>query len=148
MEDVNLIIKRIAQISYDNLPVEKGWERYEIDVYTLSKYTELEATYYLNDGEAVSFNPEYENSVGIEDDLTFVFLKLREQMYKLSPAEGAWFSCKFIFFSSGDYKTIFNYDDEPDFEYKPSKEQYIEELKKYPRETTMPNWLKQVTNQK
>ena len=60
MEDVNLIIKRIAQISYDNLPVEKGWERYEIDVYTLSKYTELEATYYLNDGEAVSFNPEYD----------------------------------------------------------------------------------------
>ena len=145
MEDVDLIIKKIAKISHENLPIKKGWERHEIDVCTLSKYTELEASYYLKDGKAISFNPEYENSAGIEDDLTFVFLKLRDEMYKLSPDEGAWFSCKFIFFSSGDFKTVFNYDDKPDFEYTPSKEQYIEELKKYPRKNT-PNWLNKIVN--
>lgn len=45
MEDVDLIIKKIAKISHENLPIKKGWERYEIDVCTLSKYTELEASY-------------------------------------------------------------------------------------------------------
>ncbi len=60
MEDVDLILKKIAKISHDNLPVKKGWERYEIDVCTLSKYTELEASYYLKDGKAISFNPENE----------------------------------------------------------------------------------------
>ena len=37
------------------------------------------------------------------------------------------------------------YDDKPDFEYTPSKEQYIEELKKYPRKNT-PNWLNKIVN--
>lgn len=147
MENINSLINSIIQISFNNLPIEEGWLKYEIDVSTIEKYTEMNAVYFTGNKEETSFNPKYQGSVDKAEDLTFIFKDLRKQMYELSPDKGAWFSCKITVFPSGKFITNFNYDENPNFIYKPSKEEYINELKKYPREASaMPDWLNKITN--
>ncbi|MEC4054537.1 hypothetical protein VSP10_17340, partial [Myroides odoratimimus] len=63
----------------------------------------------------------------------------------LSSEQGAWFSASFVVNNEGDFNTHFHYDRKPKFTYEPSKEKYIDDIKKFPRqESLMPNWLKEI----
>jgi len=143
--NVNELINSIIQISFDNLPVEEGWEKYEINVLSLRLYREQKAYYFLDDGKKVSFNPQYKGVVAREDNISELFMDLRKTMYSLSPQQGAWFSCKIVVYPSGEFNTSFNYEDYPDFTYTPAKEKFIDDLKSFPRENDLiPNWLNNI----
>ena len=149
MRNVNELINSIVQISFDNLPVEERWERYEVIVITLRQYTEMKAHYILDDGEKLSFDPEYEGQVTREKNLRELFMDLRKVMYDLSPQQGAWFSCKIEVYPSGKFNTSFNYDDEPNFTYAPNPKKFADDLKSFPRENSLvPTWLNDILNTK
>lgn len=147
MENINQLISSIIQVSFDNLPVNDVWEKYEIDTYALRKIVEINAFYFQNEGKKVSFNPKYQGQVDRNDDLTFLFLDLRKVMYELSSNQGAWFHCKISVYPDGKFETNFNYDDQPDFAYEPGKDKFIDDLKFFPREDkSKPEWLKIIVN--
>ena len=142
-------INSIIRISFDNLPIDKEWSKYKINVCTLKKFTEMDAEYILESGEEISFNPKYQSNNDISTNLTFIFLNLRDTMYKLNPDNGAWFSCIIEVDNKGKFSTKFNYDDIPNFTYWPSKEKFIDDLKQYPRkQESIPDWLNLALNGK
>jgi len=144
MDAISQLITAIAQISYDNLPVEDGWEKYEIKVFSLRKMVQLKATYIENGGQVISFDPEYEGPLNRDQDLTFLFMDLRKEMYDLAPGKGAWFTCLITVFSDGKFDTQFNYDDKPMFSYEPTNDKYADDLKTFPRAADLvPEWLKE-----
>jgi hypothetical protein len=146
MENINELIEVIIKISYDNLPLDENWEKFEIKAFALRKMIEINA-FYLEHGERKSFNPKYQGQVNRDEDLTFLFMELRKEMYDLTPQKGAWFSCNIIVYPDGKFDTQFNYDDEPQFSYKPSKEKFIDDLKSFPREEpVIPQWLNDIVN--
>lgn len=147
MEKINELITSIIEISFDNLPVEEGWGSYEINAYALRKMIEINAFYLQNDGKKISFNPKYQGQVDRENDLTFLFMDLRKNMYESSPNQGAWYSCSIIVHPSGKFDTKFNYEDKPNLAYEPSKDKFEDDIKAFPREESLvPIWLKEILN--
>jgi hypothetical protein len=146
MKSTNELIETIIKISYDNLPIEEEWEKYEINTFALRKIVEINS-FYIEHGERKSFNPKYQGQVNRDEDLTFLFVDLRREMYQLAPQKGAWFSCKIIVYPDGNFDTKFNYDDEPNFSYKPAQDKFVDDLKTFPREEPLiPQWLKVILN--
>lgn len=146
---MNRIITSIIQIAFDNLPVDEGWTKFDIDVVAVSSLVTVSAHYHTDNGKRVSFNPRYNDNTDENNDPIFLFLDLRDVMYRLSPNKGAWFECHIEVNNNGSFTTKYNYDEKPNFRYWPSREKFLDDLKKYPRdETSIPNWLNQVINQK
>jgi hypothetical protein len=148
-DNVNELINSIVQISFNNLPVEEGWEKYEVQLKTIRLYTEMEAFYILDNGECISFNPKYSGQVAREDNLRELFMDLRKAMYDLSPQQGAWFSCTITVYPTGKFTTDFNYDDDPEFTYHPDPREFADDLKTFPREKGLiPDWLNDILKAK
>ena len=144
MDTINNLITAIAQVAFNNLPVEEGWEKYDIKAFSLRRMIEINASYTENNGQIKSFDPKYKGQVNREDDLTFLFMDLRKEMYNLSPDKGAWFTCEITVFANGKFDTKFNYDDKPNFSYEPTDDKYADDLKNFPREAHLvPDWLKE-----
>jgi hypothetical protein len=144
MDTINNLITSIAQISFNNLPVEEGWGKYEIKVFSLRRMIEINASYTENGGQIKSFDPSYQGEVDRDQDLTFLFMDLRKAMYDLSPEKGAWFTCEITVFSDDKFETKFNYDDKPNFSYEPTDDKYADDLKTFPREANLvPDWLRE-----
>jgi hypothetical protein len=67
-------------------------------------------------------------------------LRLRSGMYKEN--QGTWFAMKILIESSGKFSCEFNYDESPCFRIPPSNNEYVRELKLFPRGPGhMPAWL-------
>jgi hypothetical protein len=148
-DNVNELINSIAQISFNNLPVGDGWEKYEVKLKTIRLYTEMKAFYISDNGKRISFDPQYSGQVAREDDLTELFMDLRKAMYDLSPQQGAWFSCTITVYLSGKFTTDFNYDDDPEFTYHPDPSEFADDLKTFPREENLiPDWLNDILTTK
>lgn len=112
------------------------WENISINICAIRKFIEVKA-FYEEEGNFISFG----------SDVAFEALKLREEMYRLSPEKGAWFSAFFTIQSNGQFHTHFEYDEKPEFDVEPSKEKYIDDLKTFPREEHLvPQWLKDIVN--
>jgi hypothetical protein len=146
MKSTNELIETIINISYDNLPIEEEWEKYEINTFSLRRIIEINA-FYIEHGERKSFNPKYQEQGNRDEDLTFLFMDLRKEMYQLAPQQGAWFSCNITVYPDGNFDIKFNYDDKPKFSYKPSQDKFVDDLKSFPREEPLiPQWLKEIIN--
>jgi hypothetical protein len=142
-------VSKIAQIAFDNLPIEDGWKKIEIKCNTIRLYTEVEANYIINNGEEISFNPYYKGHVAKEDDIANNFMELRKRMYELSPQQGAWFYCKITVEPSGRFETDFNYDNKPNFSYNPTLKKWEDDIKTFPRQKDLiPEWLNEILNGK
>ncbi|WP_172916164.1 hypothetical protein [Capnocytophaga canimorsus] len=112
------------------------WENISINITAIRKFVEVKA-FYEEKGNFISFG----------SDVAFEALKLREEMYKLSPEKGAWFSVFLTIESNGQFHTHFEYDEKPKFDIEPSKEKYIDDLKTFPREEHLiSQWLKDIIN--
>ncbi|WDZ91584.1 hypothetical protein [Nocardiopsis sp. HUAS JQ3] len=65
---------------------------------------------------------------------------LRAGMYQ--EGKGAWFSMRYTITRPGNFTTKFDYDNEPEFLFRPSEENYVQELRHFPRaEENVPEWL-------
>ncbi|WP_436487468.1 immunity protein YezG family protein [Chitinophaga sp. ARDCPP14] len=135
MEQTNQLIREIIQGACDNIP-STTWDSLSITIKALNKMIEIGA-FCEEGGKMLSFDPE-ENG----NDITMKIKSLREQMYRLSPGNGAWYSAYFTVDNTGKFQTEFDYDNKPEFEYTPSNEKFIDDLKTFPRnEALIPQWL-------
>ena len=67
-------------------------------------------------------------------------------MYELNPEKGAWYIMILEVDNIGKFKIKYDYESKPPFKYEPSKEEYIAELKEFPRkEELTPKWLLEIT---
>lgn len=140
MEQSNELLKEIIQGAGDNIP-SATWNNFSITVYAVNKMIELNAFYEEGD-KMISFDPE-ENG----NDITMKIKSLREQMYLLTPGNGAWYSASIKIDNIGKFQTNFDYDSKPEFEYTPSNEKFIDDLKTFPRdESPIPQWLHEIIN--
>jgi hypothetical protein len=138
MEKTNELLEEIIQGACDNIPVE-SWDSFSITVQALNKMIGMIAFYEVG-GKMLTFDPE-ENG----RDITMKIKSLREQMYDLSPGKGAWYTAHFTVDNTGKFQTHFDYDNEPEFTYTPSKEKFIDDLKTFPREERLiPQWLSEI----
>ncbi|RNL55850.1 immunity protein YezG family protein [Pedobacter jejuensis] len=140
MEIINNLVEEIAQTVFDNVPVD-NWNKVIVQTSILSTYVELTATYYINDVKGKSFDPNYENAPE-EKTVDYLFIKLREEMYKLSPNKGAWYNVELVISEDGDFEINYDYDNKPNFEMEPDKEEYVIDNQEFPRdEASTPSWL-------
>lgn len=66
--------------------------------------------------------------------------RLRHGMYM--EGRGTWFSLKYNIYPPGKYNVEFNYDKKPDFTFSPGPQDYVDDLKAYPRSPEeIPEWL-------
>lgn len=138
---VNEIIAKILIGSQESISTQE-WDTFTINIYALNKMIEINS-FYENEDQIISFDSE---DSGI--DITMESKILREKMYELSSEQGAWFSACFVVNNEGDFNTHFDYDGKPKFTYEPSKEKYVDDVKKFPRqESLMPNWLKEIISE-
>lgn len=140
METTNDLITAIIQGAHQNISSDT-WDNFSINVYALNKMIAIKA-FYEDNGKMQSFDPE-ENG----NDITMKIKSLREEMYKLSPGQGAWYSAYFTVQKDGKFQTNFDYDDKPAFKYTPDKDKFIDDLKVFPREESLiPKWLNEILN--
>lgn len=88
---------------------------------------------------------EEENGVIARISLPHEFVRmsagLRAGMYKEN--EGTWFSWQLSLWSTGKYKSEFNYENLPSFVFDPDPSQYAREARTFPRsENATPDWLR------
>lgn len=140
MEDINLLVEKIAQTMYDNVPVD-NWDYATLEIKLIITFSESISTYFKN-GIEKSFNPDYSDS-SYEDKIDNLLEKLRAEMYELSPEQGAWFSAKFTITKEGDFNMEYNYDNAPSFDLDTEDIEYKKDFKRFPRlENNIPDWLK------
>lgn len=73
-------------------------------------------------------------------------MELRAGMYKEN--EGSWFSWELRLWSEGRFKSGFNYDEYPSFSFSPGSEDYLDEMRIFPRsEEFTPGWLQSEINE-
>ncbi|MGW8439290.1 hypothetical protein ACWGKS_29475 [Nocardiopsis sp. NPDC055879] len=69
-------------------------------------------------------------------------MEIRSGMYKQN--RGTWFSWELMLWSEGRYKSKFNYTDLPPFTFGPDSDDFLEEMRIFPRsEEFIPGWLQE-----
>ena len=140
MEAIESNLNEILLSTKDNIPAEQ-WENFSINICALNKMISIKAFYEI-DGKFISFDPE-ENG----NDITMKIKKLREDMYSTSPQKGAWYSAMFTVTNKGNFNSFFDYDNKPEFKYEPSKDKFVDDLNKFPREKELiPSWLTEIVD--
>jgi hypothetical protein len=140
MNTTENLLQEICRKIINNIP-SPTWENASLNIYALNKMLSF-VSLYEEKGVFTSFDPE-ENG----DDITLLIKKLREEMYKLAPNKGAWYTAYITILKSGQYQTNFDYDSKPEFKYEPSKDKFIDDSIAFPREENfIPNWLKEIIN--
>jgi hypothetical protein len=99
-----------------------------LNICALNKMISIKA-FYEKAGEITSFDPE-ENG----EDITLKAKELREELYKLSPNKGAWYTGIISVTNEGKFKVDFDYDEKPEFKYEPSPDKFIDDLNTFPRD--------------
>lgn len=146
MENINEIIKEIAQTVYNNVPVD-NWDKVLVNVSMLTTYNELTVTYYVDDIKGKSFNPNYPGAPK-NKKVNSLFAELRKGMYALTPGKGAWYDAEMTITKEGKFNMKYNYDNKPNFEMIPDDDEYIMDTKEFPRdEQSTPDWLSKVINE-
>lgn len=146
MENINEIIKEIAQTVYNNVPVD-NWNKVLVNVSMLTTYNELTVTYYVDDVKGKSFNPDYPGAPE-NKNVNSLFAELRKDMYALTPVKGAWYDAEMTITKEGKFNMKYNYDNKPNFEMIPDDDEYIMDIKEFPRdEQSTPDWLSKVINE-
>lgn len=140
MNTIENLLQEICQKVINNIP-GSVWENVSLNIYALNKMIIFVAFYEEKDS-FVSFNPEANG-----DDITLLIKNLREEMYSSAPNKGAWFTAYITILNNGKYQTSFDYENKPEFKYEPSKDKFIDDINRFPREESlMPNWLKKIVN--
>jgi len=138
MDITNNLINEIIQISNSNIPSDE-WDNFTLNIYAINKMISIKS-FYEENGKIISFDPE-ENG----EDVTLKIKQLREELYKLSPNKGAWYTCIISVTSDGKFNIDFNYDEKPEFKYDPSPDKYIDDLNVFPRDKDLvPAWLNDI----
>ncbi len=112
--------------------VPDTWTEIVYSVYAIVSYREEEMLVRHGDGE-----PERTSiPAGVAPRIS----GLRAGMYQ--EGKGAWFSMRYTITRPGNFTTKFDYDNEPEFLFRPSEENYVQELHHFPRaEENVPEWL-------
>jgi hypothetical protein len=135
---INDLFEEIIRISVHNIPAD-DWESASLNIQALNKMIAVQA-FFEQQGVFSSFDPEKNGT-----NITMLIKKLREEMYKTSPGQGAWYTASITVANDGKFQTHFDYNDKPEFPYEPAKEKYIDDLKAFPRETAqIPAWLQDI----
>ncbi|SMC30018.1 Protein of unknown function, DUF600 [Andreprevotia lacus DSM 23236] len=114
----------IAKKTFSSLS-DFDWKEANAVAKIITRYSEVEGDY-KTDVAGKSFSYE------VDDDVIASFKTLRDVMAKANDNE-AWYTATIHITSDGEFKFSFDYDNFPDFEYKPSDDKIKEELEKYPR---------------
>ncbi|MCX2495269.1 DUF600 family protein [Pedobacter sp. PF22-3] len=142
MDTTNNLINQIIQISNSNISSD-NWDSFTINIFAINKMISIKA-FYEENGQIVSFDPEANG-----EDITLKVKKLREEMYKLSPDKGAWYSSIISVNGDGKFNINFDYDEKPEFKYEPSPDKFIDDLNTFPREKGLiPDWLNNIISTK
>ena len=138
MDITNNLINQIIQISNSNISSD-NWDSFTINIFAINKMISIKA-FYEASGEIVSFDPEANG-----EDITLKVKKLREEMYKLSPDKGAWYTSIISVTNEGKFNIDFDYDEKPEFKYEPTPDKFIDDLNTFPREKDLiPDWLNNI----
>ena len=77
---------------------------------------------------------------GRAQDFAGAFAELRRLMYR--PGRGTWFSARLTVSDQGDYRSDYDYDDEPRFDPPVALELYLKDLESFPRDASrIPAWV-------
>jgi hypothetical protein len=128
MNSIDSLFEEMIGISIDNIPAD-DWESASLNIQALNKMIAVQA-FFEQQGRFFSFDPEQNGT-----NVTMLIKKLRAEMYKTSPGQGAWYTASIIVANNGKFQTHFDYSEKPEFPYEPAKEKYIDDLKVFPRET-------------
>lgn len=129
MEELEAISKISSELS-EHLPGD--WKYARFVAMFMGIYGMLNIDVEKEDGEVVQ----------IELTASFMMksMELRSGMYKQN--EGSWFSWELRLWSEGIFKSRFNYHEYPPFSFSPGTEDYLDEMRIFPRgEEFTPDWL-------
>ncbi|WP_243050284.1 immunity protein YezG family protein [Dyella sp. RRB7] len=123
-KDIASLYEKIAQCTFNSLP--KNFSGASLTAKMIARYIEVTGNYVTRENEvAKSFLPDEKVEPLLE--------KLRESMAALQPGKGAWYTATLDLNSEGEFSFKFDYDNSPDFQYKPSQDKFDEDAKKFPR---------------
>jgi hypothetical protein len=123
--EIENIYNQIGQQIVKVLP-HNGWDNAIVTVKMITRFSEMEGVYTKTSDTALqSFDPGF--------DTLDAFERLRRLMAQLQPQKGAWYTAVFTMRSTGKFHLRFDYDNLPDFTYKPSSDKYEEDARMYPR---------------
>lgn len=129
VEELDAIAKISSGLS-ECLPV--GWQYARFRAMFIGIYGMLNMEVEKESGEIVQV--EFPTSFMMKS------MELRAGMYK--EGEGSWLSWDLRLWSEGRFKSRFNYDEYPPFSFAPGVEDYLDEMRIFPRsEEFTPEWL-------
>ena len=77
---------------------------------------------------------------GRAEDFAGLFAELRRLMYR--PDAGTWFSARLTVSDQGDYRSDYDFDNEPRFDPPVAPDLYLKDLQAFPRHPSrIPGWL-------
>lgn len=125
-------LQKIGLLLVDSAP--KEWHEIEFKSFSISAHSMSEMLVTYEDGRTE--RKRFHNSVISKAE------ELRSGMYKES--QGTWFSMKIIISRPGKFRSEFNYYDKPDFMLWPSPQDFVQDLKHFPRDPEhIPDWLQE-----
>lgn len=112
----------------------EGWERLRYEYSAVAKYA--------TDSLAVEYSNGESEIVKCPVTVLSKLARLRAGMYQ--EGKGTWFSVEYTIVRPSKYSVDFNYDEYPDFTFRPSPEGFADDLKTFPRaEGFVPDWLRE-----
>ena len=126
------ILQTIARL----LPasVLDAWEEIHLTYTAVVDASTLVCTVVRIDDSTLRINPSYK--------VVRLLPELRAGMYQRG--RGTWFTMRFMVEQSGQHRVEFDYDTEPEFDFKLQSGAYISDLAQFPRDAAFtPPWLRE-----
>jgi len=112
----------------------EGWVRLEYEYFSVDSYSAASLRAEYSDGRSEMVRCP----ISVLDNPD----KLRAGMYQED--KGTWFSIKYTIVRPSKYSVDFNYDEYPDFTFRPAPEGFVDDLEIVPRsEEFIPDWLRE-----
>ncbi|MFD3685007.1 hypothetical protein ACFWTE_09355 [Nocardiopsis sp. NPDC058631] len=112
----------------------EGWVRLEYEYSSVARYA--------TDGLTAEYSDGTSEMVKCPVSVLLKLAKLRAGMYQED--KGTWFSIKYTIERPSRYSVDFNYDEYPNFTFRPSPEDFVDDLETFPRsDEFVPDWLRE-----
>lgn len=141
--DIDHIPHYIARLAVESSPAQ--WTTLVLVSRHLWSYAELDACFYTDGTETAVLIDINDDDLPEEDTVLGKFETLRKHMYNENPERGAWYTCVLSIQHDGNFECTFDYVHKPDWDEQPLEEDYLEDLRYFPRKANaLPEWLSSI----
>lgn len=144
MTTINQLISEIGIISVKSVPPDSKWDKIVFSINILITYSENTTEFY-NKEEVKGTLGRYTDEHGKRISSSNTAWQLREEMYRESSENGAWYFMEMTILPEGKFHIQFNYDNRPEFSIPLDDSDFVKDYQKFPRSNEcMPEWLREI----